>query len=418
MERSIVVSGDLLWDGTDHPPVSDGVVVIRGDQVVEAGPRHRVRVPTGPDVQTLVFSGCTVLPGLIDTHVHLIWPGDGTPAHTFTGNASDTALLFTATRNAHAALCAGVTTLRDLGSRGRVVLDLRDAVNAGLIHGPRILASGPPITISGGHMHYLGGEADTADEVRRIARSHWRMGADVFKMVLNGGGTPRTHPWIPAYSQPEIEAAVAEARDHETQLIVHANSSEAIRRGVMAGVSAVEHCTFLRGPGDVLFDARLAEEIVHRGVYVGHTLQAGYRSLQRAREQWSELSPSERVQWDARQRVLDAQMNNCAQLLNMGALVVPSTDAGWSLNRFGEYWIGMELLVRAGATPLEALTTGTRIAAKAVGLGDKLGTLGPGKIADLAVVGGDPTTTIADLHNVRAVLRSGRLVAQDNRLCF
>jgi len=81
-------------------------------------------------------------------------------------------------------------------------------------------------------------------------------------------------------------------------------------------------------------------------------------------------------------------MNNCAQLLNMGALVVASTDAGWSLNRFGEYWIGMELLVRAGATPLEALTTGTRIAAKAVGLADKLGTLGPGKIADLTVVGG------------------------------
>ena len=99
-----------------------------------------------------------------------------------------------------------MTTLQDLGSRGRVVLDLRDAVNAGLICGPRILASGPPITISGGHMHYLGGEADTADEVRRIARSHWRMGADVFKMVLNGGGTPRTHPWIPAYSQPEIDA--------------------------------------------------------------------------------------------------------------------------------------------------------------------------------------------------------------------
>ncbi len=291
-----------------------------------------------------------------------------------------------------------MTTLQDLGSRGRVVLDLRDAVNAGLICGPRILASGPPITISGGHMHYLGGEADTADEVRRIARSHWRMGADVFKMVLNGGGTPRTHPWIPAYSQPEIDAAVAEARDHETQLIVHANSSEAIRRGVMAGVSAVEHCTFLRGPGDVLFDARLAEEIVHRGVYVEHTLQAGYRSLQRAREQWSELSLSERVQWDARQRVLDAQMNNCAQLLNMGALVVASTDAGWSLNRFGEYWIGMELLVRAGATPLEALTTGTRIAAKAVGLADKLGTLGQGKspISPLLVAAARPIISLPE----------------------
>jgi imidazolonepropionase-like amidohydrolase len=416
MERPVVVYGDLLWDGTDRPPISDGVVVIRGEEIVEVGLRHRVVVPAEPDVQTMVYAGCTILPGLIDPHVHLIWPGDGTPAHTFTRGASDTALLLTAVRNAQMALCAGVTTLRDLGSRGRIVVDLRDAVNDGLIRGPRILASGPPITISGGHMYYLGGEADTAGDVRRMARSNWRMGVDVFKMVLNGGGTPRTHPWIPAYGQHEIDAAVAEARDHEAQLIAHANSTEAIRRGVMAGVSGVEHCTFLRGPGDVLFDARLVEEIVQRGVYIGHTLQAGYQSLQRAHERWSEIPTAERAQWDTRQRVLDAQMDNCAKLLDMGALVVASTDAGWSLNRFGEYWIGMELMVRAGATPLQALAAGTRIAAEGIGLGDKLGRLASGKIADLAVFAGDPTAKISDLRNVRAVLRSGRLVAQDGGL--
>jgi imidazolonepropionase-like amidohydrolase len=403
MHNSVVVRAGRLWDGTESPIVSDAVVVISGDRILEAGPASRVRAPSGPEVSTLSFPECTLLPGLIDTHVHLIWPGDGTPAHLYTRGAADSQLLLLAARNAHAALCAGVTTLRDLGSRGGVVLCLRDAIQAGLTRGPRIVASGPPITISGGHMHYLGGEADTAEEVRRIARQNWRMGVDVFKMVLNGGGTPRTHSWIPAYDQDEIQAAAAEARDHETQLIVHANSTEAIRRGVFGGADGVEHCTFLHGAGDVRFDAQVAEEIARRGVYVGHTLQAGYRSLERARQQWAELSPEDRTQWETRQRILDAQLRNCGALLDMGAAVVASTDAGWSLNPFGEYWLGMDLLVQAGATPSQALAAGTRIAARALRLDSQVGTVEPGKIADLTVVEGDPTRQISDLRHVRSV---------------
>jgi imidazolonepropionase-like amidohydrolase len=418
MPDRLVVRAGRLWDGTDRPVLPEPVVVIEGDRILEAGAAGTVRVPIGAEAAGLNFPSATVLPGLIDTHVHLIWPGDGTPAHRYTREATNARLLLTAVRNAQAALRAGVTTLRDLGSLGRTVLDLRDAVNEGLVLGPRILAAGPPITITGGHMHYLGGEADTRDDVRRVARRNWRLGADLLKMVLNGGGTPRTHSWIATYEENEIRAAAAEARDHETQLIVHANSTEAIRRGVEAGADGVEHCTFLQGPGAVEFDPSVAAEIVRRGIYVGHTLQAGYRSLERARAQWADLPPDDRTQWDTRQQVLDAQMRNCKTLLHMGAVLVGCTDAGWSLNPFGEYWLGMELMVRAGATPSQALGAGTRIAARALRLHDTLGTVEPGKVADLTIVEGDPTQRISDLRHVRAVFRDGRLVVHNGRFCL
>ncbi|MDR7419021.1 MAG: amidohydrolase family protein [Armatimonadota bacterium] len=410
-----VVTSARLWDGTDRPPAQDAVVVVSGGRIVAAGARAAVTIPTGPAVRTLDYPDATVLPGLIDPHVHLMWPGDGRPADVYTKGADDAALLLAAARHARITLRAGVTTVRDVGSRGRVVMDLRDATAQGTAAGPRILAAGPPITITGGHMSYLGGEADTADDVRRAARRHWRMGADFFKLVTNGGGTPRTHGWIPAYTQAEIAAAVAEARAHETHLTVHANLTETIRASVAAGVNGIEHCTFLAGKNQPGFDQALAEEIARRGIHVGHTLTATYSSLRAARARWSELSPDERGQWDARQRVWDASVENFRRMRAMGVKFVAGTDAGWAHIAWGDYALAIELFTQTGASPLEALATGTRVAAEAIGLGDQIGTLEPGKIADLVVVAGDPTVRVSDLRAVKAVMRDGKVMVEDGR---
>jgi imidazolonepropionase-like amidohydrolase len=415
-ETYTVVTGTVLWDGSDRLPVKDGAVVTSGGRIVAAGPRAEVAIPAGPAVRTLAYPGGAILPGLIDPHVHLIWPGDGRPADVYTKGLDDAALLLAAARHARTTLRAGVTTVRDVGSRGRVVLDLRDAIAQGVAVGPRILASGPPITITGGHMSYLGGEADTADDIRRVARRHWRMGADFLKLVTNGGGTPRTHPWIPAYSREEIAAAVAEAGSHETHLTVHANLTETIRSSVAAGVDGIEHCTFLAGRNQPGFDPALAEEIARRGIYVGHTLTATYSSLRAARARWDELSPEERSQWDARQRVWDASIENFGRMREMGVKFVAGTDAGWAHIEWGDYALAIELFTQTGASALEALATGTRVAAEAVGLSDQIGTLEPGKVADLVVVDGDPTVRVSDLRAVRAVMRSGRILVEDGRL--
>jgi len=415
MEPTLIVTCGVLWDGTAAHPIDDGVVVISRDRFTAAGARTKVPLPVGSAVQTLAFPGSTVLPGLIDTHVHLIWPGDGTLAHQYTPAASDAELLLTAIRNARLALGAGVTTLRDVGSRGRIVLELRDAIARESMLGPRIITSGAPITISGGHMHYLGGEADTASDIRRVARRLWRDGVDFFKMVLNGGGTPRTHPWIPSYNPAEIDVAVEEARAHETYVVVHANAHEAIQRAVSRGVTAIEHCTFLRGPKDVVFEPRLVESMASRRVIVGHTLQAGYLSLKRACGQWASLTIAEREYWDTRRRIFEAQSSNSKRLVEMGVRLAASTDAGWSLNPFGEYWRAMDLLVQAGVSPIQALRTGTVTAAEALGLDAQLGTITPGKVADLVVVDGNPTVEITDLRRVRAVVKSGCVAVHDGK---
>lgn len=408
-----VLTAAALWDGTDRAPIEDGAVVIRGGRVVACGPRAELPASAAAVVD---FGDATILPGLIDTHVHLIWPGDGTANDVFTTAATDAELLLTAVRNAQRALLAGVTTVRDLGSRGRVVLDLRDAIAQGTISGPRIVAAGAPITITGGHMHYLGGEADTAADVRRVARTLWKRGVDVFKVVGEGGGTPRTHSWIPTYTTDELAAAVAEARSHETQVTVHANTIEAVRRAVEAGVDGVEHASLYRTRDEVGFDDALVDRMAEQGTFIGHTLTGPYRSIERARAGWATLDEAERSYWDTRQRTWEARVGNYGRMLQAGVRLVASTDAGWSLVPFGEYALTLELIVRAGATPRQALTGATRLAAQAVGLGDEIGTLEPAKAADVTIVAGNPFEDISHLWNVRGVVRGGRVVVMHGGL--
>jgi imidazolonepropionase-like amidohydrolase len=408
-----VLTAAALWDGTDRAPIEDGAVVIRGGRVVACGPRAELPASAAAVVD---FGDATILPGLIDTHVHLIWPGDGTANDVFTTAATDAELLLTAVRNAQRALLAGVTTVRDLGSRGRVVLDLRDAIAQGTISGPRIVAAGAPITITGGHMHYLGGEADTAADVRRVARTLWKRGVDVFKVVGEGGGTPRTHSWIPTYTTDELAAAVAEARSHETQVTVHANTIEAVRRAVEAGVDGVEHASLYRTRDEVGFDEALVDRMAEQGTFIGHTLTGPYRSIERARAGWATLAEAERSYWDTRQRTWEARVGNYGRMLQAGVRLVASTDAGWSLVPFGEYALTLELIVRAGATPRQALIGATRLAAQAVGLGDEIGTLEPAKAADVSIVAGNPFEDISHLWNVRGVVRGGRVVVMHGGL--
>jgi imidazolonepropionase-like amidohydrolase len=412
----LVLLGARVWDGTDRAAIENGAVVVTGDRVTAVGARGATALPSGPDVRTLEFPGATILPGFVDAHVHLIWPGDGRPNDVFTKAASDADLLMMAAKNARAALRCGVTTLRDVGSRGRVALDLRDGINRGDAVGPRILAAGPPITITGGHMHYLGGEADGADDVRRVARRHWRMGADFLKMVINGGGTPRTFPWIPAYSTEEIAAAVAEARDHETHITVHANATESIRRAVAAGVTGIEHCTFMRGPDDLEFDPRTSEQIARQGTYVGPTLAVNHASLEHGRAHYEQLSADERRRLDGRLRVRDMRMEVLGQMVRHGVKFVASSDAGWAHYPFGQFGLEMELLAATGMPTRQALAAGTRLSAEAVGLSHLVGTLEPGRAADIVVVAGDPTQRIADVRNVKTVIRGGRVLVEDGRL--
>ncbi|GAB1513954.1 amidohydrolase family protein [Actinophytocola sp. KF-1] len=373
-----------LFDG--ERLVDDPLVVLDGGHVAAAG------VPV-PDVDTTDLGDVTVLPGLIDTHVHLAFDASPDPVGALAARSPDEVRAAMAAA-AMATVRCGVTTVRDLGDRDYLSLDLRGT--PGL---PTIVAAGPPITTPGGHCHYLGGAVeDTETAVRAAVRARAERGCDVVKVMASGGTlTPGTHQHVPQFGLATLRAIVDEAHKHGLPVTAHAHASAAIADALDAGVDGMEHVSFWSADG---VDDRpdLLAAIVERQVVVGATLGtvpvAG-------------LVPPPQVL--ARLPKLQAVL---ARLIADGALVVAGTDAGIGPPKPHPtlpHAIGH--LLKLGMSPLDALRTVTSVAARVCGLASRKGRLAPGFDADLVVVGGDPFTDPAALFDVRAVYLGGRIVA-------
>jgi imidazolonepropionase-like amidohydrolase len=308
----------------------------------------------------------------------------------------DQQLLLRGVAAARQALAAGVTTVRDLGGRGGVTFRLRDAINKGWIAGPRILAAGSPITITGGHCHFLGLEADGESGVRVAARSQLKAGANALKIMSTGGRmTPGTNTLLPQYSVSELHAAVEEAQRANVTIAAHGLGTPGIRNAVAAGVNTIEHCNWL-GPDGVEFDEAVAIQMAAQGTAVVATLTPLQRSAP----------------------VLREQIVGCIRrMADLGVRFAAGTDAGVTLVPFDSLRRELEILVAdVGFTPLQALHAATGSAATALGLPARVGTLVPGRTADLLAVDGDPSVDIAHLRSVRLVMQAGRVVVRDGVL--
>lgn len=415
----IYVKGAIL--GTGRELVREAALVAK-DGVIEAvGRLGTVSVP--PEAtNTYRFDDHYLLPGLIDTHVHLSLPGNGQRAWRFVQARGDLELFLTAERNAEKALKAGVTTVRDVGSRGRTIMVLRDAIARGEARGPRLLVSGPPLTITGGHCYFLGGEADGIDGVRRRARAILKDGADLIKVMGGGGGTPGTISWRPSFTIAEVEAAAVEARRREVHITAHASCIEAIEIGIRAGVDMLEHAAMWTASPEGRvhqYRSHLAAMLAEKGMYVGPTLQAAYGAIRRLRDrgQRGNLTHREQAELDYRLSLFENSMETFGRLRNDGVQLVAGTDAGWGVNPFGHgYVTGLELAVEAGMSNWEAIAHATGQAAAAIGLAGQAGELKQGLAADLLVVPGNPLEDVSWLRRPTAVFRRGQLVVRDDQL--
>jgi imidazolonepropionase-like amidohydrolase len=392
----VAIRAARLIDGTGVPVIRNGVVVVKGNRISAAGASDRVAIPAGARVIDL--GDATILPGLIDSHTHLVGRTLGDPG------ADDAAVrdiasyaAIVAVPNAERTLLAGFTTVRNLGAPNFDDIALRHAIEDGRIPGPRMQTAGHAIGITGGHCDENGyrpgllegspisGIANGTDEVRSAVRYQAKYGADVIKTCATGGVLSEgDQVGTTQYTLEELQAMVAEATKLDGRKVAaHAHGTEGIKIAVRAGVSSIEHGSFL--------DAEGARMMAERGTYLVPTLVAGEAVERLANQGVLTGLRAEKA------RAAAAAMRNAIKLARANHVRIAfGTDAG--VIPHGTNAHEFTLLVEwGGLSPMEAILTATKNASQLLGWDEKIGTLEAGKLADVIAVPGDP---LADIHRM------------------
>ena len=395
--------------------VPDGFVLVAGEKIQSWG--NRVDLPSvPPGTAVLSFPRQTLIPGLINSHAHLCVPSGGQPFYL---KQSDEMALLTAVRNMRRELLSGVTTVRDCGDQNGVLFALRKAVNLAILDGPRFILCGPPLTMTGGHAHFLGGVADGPAEIARMVRRRIAAGADFIKLIGTGGGTPGTQPDQASYTRDELAAAVAAAHRLDLPVTVHCRGIPGIINALEAGVDQIEHACFERPDGSLSFDPKLARRMASAGICVTPTIQLYRDSLAHLQKKAAArgLDAAEQQRLANLPGVIESKQQALQGFLAAGVNVVAGNDAGLPYTGFGCLWQELEAMMSGGMTAMQAITAATATAARILRMEDQIGSIQPGKQADLLVVDGNPTEDISALSRVRMVMQAGRMVFKKTDRC-
>jgi imidazolonepropionase-like amidohydrolase len=397
-----------VFDGVSETIRPNVAIIIRGDRIQAVGDLASTPVPPGS--QVIDLSAYTVTPGLIDCHTHLGARADHYE-DIFEFKNSPLRQAIAAVENARRTLLAGFTTVRDVGSTPFLAVDLRETIKDGYINGPRVIASGPGISITGGHgdlnnyapevqMQRFPAErdfalADGVDQVRHIVRAQLKYGVDVVKIMATGGVLSKgDQPGAPQYTLEELKAAAEEAHAGGRKIAAHAHGAEGIKRAISAGIDSIEHASLVDDDG-----IRLAREhgtyfvmdIYNDDYLVGRAIDFG-------------LQPEHVEKEKAVGRL---QRENFRKAVQAGVKMAFGTDAG--VYPHGENAHQFAYMVQFGMTPAQAIRAATSSAADLIGRND-LGTIQPGMLADMIAVKGDPLKNIRLLENVQWVMKGGTII--------
>ena len=404
METIRIAVGHLV-DGDGRAAAANQALLIEDGTIVAVGPD--ASVPRPAHARLYDFPDATALPGLIDTHVHLVIPRTHGSMLDEMQALSDEELVVLGAASAERFLRAGVTTVFDCGARGTTGFRIRDAVNKGLVLGPRTLISGRPITRTGGHCWWWGGEADGVDGVRAaVIRLLDEEGADGIKMMATGGYmTTTTDPSESAYPREVFEAAVEEAHRRGRYITAHAHGVEGMRLASEAGIDCLQHASMIGPGGTWQFNEEVARGMAARGTRAAMTMAQSIRVTRESGEEidWRTAKRGDRL-------TIAMWMADARMLADAGVELVIGTDMSSVVDTdHGEETIlEIEAFVEIGYTPLEAIRAATALAAANLKLDGLTGRLAPGLAADVLVVTGAPHRDIHDLRNGRLVLRGGR----------
>ena len=384
-----------LIDGNPGGYAGHGGVLIVDGRIAASGP------DVGPDsvgdVRRVDAGNRTVVPGLVDCHVHLTWSAQAAPVATLIEERDSAAILaLRAAANAQSALERGTTTLRDLGSPNEAIFALRDSIARGVVRGPRLLAAGYVITTPSGHCHYVGRHATDAESARRMAMDQIDAGADVIKVMTSGGlHTPGSDPGTPQFSVEALRAIADAAHAAGRRVTGHATCDAAIARAVDAGFDSIQHGTSLT--------PETGRALSRSGVGVTPTLDTRYFLDLHL----DDPAIPEVIRSRARASAGPARMEAFRHALEAGVVLTAGTDSGTTFVPHGALATEIRLMHEAGVPIRDALAAGTWMAARELGLDGAVGTLAPGAAADLLVLNGDPLRDVSALEEVAMVVLSG-----------
>jgi imidazolonepropionase-like amidohydrolase len=386
----VAYRADRVIDGISEAALEDGAVVVENGRVASVGPTGELST----NIEMVDLGDATLLPGLIDTHVHLVWSASADPQEVVDSESRALTVLRCAA-NAVRHLQAGVTTVRDVGSMEGLAIDIAHAIGKEVIPGPRVVAAGRAIAMTGGHGWFLGREADGPDGVRRAVREEMKAGATCVKLMASGGVYGLAEePGSPQLTAEEMRAGVEEAHKAGRKVAAHAYSVEAINNALDAGVDSIEHGSFI--------DEKTATRMRALGTCLVPTMSV-YAAMS---QKGPELGTPDYILHKTTE-VLDKSREACRLALEVGVSVVAGTDCGAPGHPHGTLAEELRLMVESGATPMRALRAATLDAADLLDLASEIGTLESGKRADLAVVSGNPLEDIRALNETQLVIRGG-----------
>lgn len=399
MRRTAIIARQL-FDGEAFFHAPEGAAVaFEAGKIVYAGPASDL--PAG-EWDTLSCPDCTLLPGLIDMHVHLTMEGNAHSVDEAYQDSSSMAMLRTVS-NAEKQILHGVTYVRDCGCQGDMAIQLDAAVKSGLIkYSPKVSACGRVLCITGGHGTFVGRECDGAEELRKAARETLKSGASFLKMISTGGVISKgTKTGVTQLNADEVSAIVSEAEKVGVPTATHAHGTEGIKIALNAGVNTIEHASYVDDEGIDLF--------LKTGAMFTSTLLASLRELDHADELPAYMADKIRMH-------IERERDSVRRLISAGVPALGGTDAGTPFNPHGDLAQQLILLNEHGLSLINTLRASTSLAAKALRMERRIGCLKPGYAADILAVNGSVQDNLHALQDVNSVWRDGILMFHKGNL--
>ena len=406
----LVLKADRLIDGSSSKVVPNAAVVIEGETISKVCSQSELTEIELAEARVIDSSGGTLMPGFIEMHSHIHCSAES-DAYTHITTETNETFLLRGSQAVRSSLSSGVTTMRDLGSRNEVVFPLRQSIEEGIIPGPRLLVAGTPITTTGGHCNTFGTEADSSEQVVRAIRNQFKLGADHIKIMSTGGGfTPGTNVRAPQYDWTTLRDAVKDAERLGLKMAAHCHATEGVRNCVKAGIHNLIHCSWLSENPEELYDydPDVADQIAEKGIYVDPTLALSHLNKLRGRVK----TPDSGAMADPERR-----FEILRDMWHRGVKFVTGMDSGMTNAHFNDFAYIPEVMVNSmGISPMEAITCATKTSSECLGRDNEIGTITPGKSADVLIINGDPSVKIETLHNVDTIVARGSVIKESGQL--